>query len=242
MKAGVLLVSLLAVAAAEAAQRQKTEKPPEKLAAEMLDALGGKAFLNVHDIQTSGRYFNFDGGSVTGGDVFAGYIRLPNEERMEIGSPKYRTITINSGNAGWTIDGNGAAEQGSDQIESFTASFLTSFQYVTRFVLNDSDATLQTLPTETVDAKRAEVLEIRDASKNRIRFYIDQETHLPLKMQVRFSGDTLVRDEVFANWHPFAGVMTPLFVARYRDGVRTMETRIEGVRYNTNLADNLFAP
>jgi hypothetical protein len=208
----------------------------------MIEALGGKAFLDVRDIQTSGHYFSCYNGELTGGDVFTGYIRLPNEERMEVGVPKYRTVTVNSGDAGWTIDQNGLQEQSTDQTADFAASFRTSYEYVTRFVLGDSDATLQALPRETVDFKPAEVLEIRDSAKNRIRFYIDAETHLPLKMQVRFAADTLIREEAYANWHRFDGAMTPLFQARYRDGVRSMETRIATVRYNAGLADSLFAP
>jgi hypothetical protein len=59
-------------------------------------------------------------------------------------------------------------------------------------------------------------------------------------MQVRRSDDPKLREEQYANWHKFQGVMTPLFVTRYTDGVKTMEIRAETVVYNSGLADNLF--
>jgi hypothetical protein len=36
--------------------------------------------------------------------------------------------------------------------------------------------------------------------------------------------------------------MTPLFVARFKDSIKTMEIRAETVNYNSGLSDNLFAP
>src|SRR6476660_7261732 len=91
-----------------------------------------------------------------------------------------------------------------------------------------------------VDFKRTDVIELRDPSKNRIRFYIERGTHLPVKMQVRRNDDAKLREEQYANWHKFQGVMTPLFVSRYTDGVKTMEIRAENVTYDSGLADTLF--
>jgi hypothetical protein len=34
--------------------------------------------------------------------------------------------------------------------------------------------------------------------------------------------------------------MTPLFVTRYSDGVKTMEIRAETATYNSGLSENLF--
>ena len=88
--------------------------------------------------------------------------------------------------------------------------------------------------------KRADVIELRDAAKNRIRFYIDRDTHLPMKMQVRRSDESKIHEEQYANWHKFEGVMTPLYVSRLTDSVKTMEIRAETVAYNSDLSEKLF--
>ena len=38
---------------------------------QMLDALGGQAFLDVKDIHTTGRFFGFTRGQLSGGDLFS---------------------------------------------------------------------------------------------------------------------------------------------------------------------------
>jgi outer membrane lipoprotein-sorting protein len=207
----------------------------------MIQALGGPAFLDVRDIHTSGRFFSFSKGELSGSDLFDDYIKFPDMERTEFGREKNKSVTINKGSAGWKIEGKNEAEpQPAVQADEFLASFKTSFDYVTRFVLKQPQTTIQTLPTELIDFKRADVVEVRDAAKNRIRFYIDRTTHLPIKMQVRRVNQSKVDEERYANWHKFQDVMTPLLVSRSTDGLKTMEIRAETAVYNSNLSDNLF--
>jgi hypothetical protein len=86
------------------------------------------------------------------------------------------------------------------------------------------------------------VLEVRDAQKNLMRIYVDRQTHLPVKVQMRDADESVVKEEAYANWHKFAGVMTPLTVVRYKDGVKSQEIHADKVGYNTGLPDSLFAP
>src|SRR5262252_242137 len=75
------------------ARQARSTKPLE----EMLDALGGQAFLDAEDIHTSGRLYAFTRGDLSGLDTFADYIKFPDMERTEFGGPKFKTITINCG-------------------------------------------------------------------------------------------------------------------------------------------------
>jgi hypothetical protein len=208
---------------------------------QLLEALGGQTFLDVKDIHTTGRFFGFARGELNSGDMFADYIKFPDMERTEFGGPKNKSITINRGKAGMKVEGKKDPEEITPgEGEEFLKEFKTSLDYVLRFVLRDRQTTTQNLPSEIIDFKRTDVLELRDPAKNRIRFYIDRQTHLPVKMQVRRSDDSKLREEQYANWHKFQGVMTPLFVSRYTDGLKTMEIRAETVTYNSGLADTLF--
>ena len=208
---------------------------------EMIAALGGQTFLDVDDIHTTGRFFAFSRGELSGGDLFSDYVKFPDMERAEFGTSKNRSITINRGKEGSKVEGKKDPEQQTPgEIEEFIKGFKTSFDYVLRFTLSDRQTTIQNLPTEVVDFKRTNVVEVRDVAKNRIRFYIDRDTHLPVKMQVRRTDDSKLREEQYANWHKFQGVMTPLYVSRYTDNVKTMEIRAETAVYNSGLADTLF--
>ena len=208
----------------------------------MIEALGGQTFLDVKDIHTSGRFFSFSKGDLSGSDLFADYIKFPDMERTELGREKNKSITINKGNDGWKIEPKNDPEpQPIVQAEEFVKNFKTSFDYVLRFVLKQPQTTMQTLPAEIIDFKRTDVVELRDPAKNRIRFYVDRQSRLPVKMQVRRADRPNIQEELYGNWHKFQGVMTPLFVSRSTDGVKTMEIHAETAAYNSGLADNLFS-
>jgi hypothetical protein len=209
---------------------------------QMIQALGGPAFLDVKEIHTSGRFFSFSKGELSGSDLFVDYIKLPDMERTEFGREKNKSTTINKGTEGWKIEGKNDPEpQPAVQTDEFIANFKTSFDYVMRVVLKHPQTTIQNLPGELIDFKRADVVEVRDAAKNRIRFYIDRASHLPIKMQVRRVNQSSVSEELYGNWHKFQGVMTPLLVSRSTNGVKTMEIRAEMAAYNSGLPDSLFA-
>ena len=209
----------------------------------MIQALGGDVFIQVKDIHTTGRFFSFSKGDLSGSDLFEDYIKFPDMERTEFGRLKSKTITINRGAEGWKIEPKNEPEpQPARQAEDFLSNFKTSFDYVLRFAVKQPQTTIQNLSGEIIDFKRTDVLEVRDAAKNLIRFYVDRDTHLPVKMQVRRANQSRISEELYGNWHKFQGVNTPLLVVRSTDGVKTMEIRAETAVYNSGLSDTLFAP
>ena len=156
----------------------------------MIEALGGSQFLDVKEIQTSGRFFTFKREQVSQSDLFTDYIKFPDMERLELGKEKEKTIQINRGLEGWTVtpplkakDDPQVEEQPVAQTQDFLKTFKTSFDYVMRFVVNSPKASLLNTGTESVDSRRADVLEVRDADRNLLRIFVDRQTHLPLKMQ-----------------------------------------------------------
>jgi hypothetical protein len=235
----IALIAVWIVASASASAQSRTNSVVEA----MIVALGGTAFLDVKEIHTSGRFFSFTKGELSGSDLFEDYIKLPDMERTEFGRDKNKSITINKGKEGWKIEPKKEPEpQPAVQADEFVENFKTSFDYVTRYVIKHPQATIQTLPSELIDFKRADVVEIRDPAKNRIRLYIDRTTHLPIKMQVRRANESAVNEELYGNWHKFQGVMTPLLVSRSTNGVKTIEIRTETAAYNPGLPDSLFVP
>jgi hypothetical protein len=210
---------------------------------QMIDALGGEAFLDVQDIHTTGRFFGFTRGDLSSSDIFSDYIKFPDMERTEFGTLNKKSITINRGKEGWKIVGKREAEpRGAAEGEEFLKGFQTGMDYVLRFVVKERQTTIQIVGAEIIDFKRVDVLELRDPGKNRITFYIDRDSHLPVKMQVRRTDESKIREEQYNNWHRFHGVMTPMYVSRLTDGVKTMEIHLDNAAYNSGLPDSLFAP
>src|SRR5262245_66594750 len=76
----------------------------------MVEALGGPTFLDVKEIHTSGRFFSFSKGELSGSDHFEDYIKMPDMERTEFGGTRNKEININRGSQGWKINGKKEAE------------------------------------------------------------------------------------------------------------------------------------
>ena len=236
----VAFACLIAVACQNAWAQSRANRSSPVLDA-MIEALGGPVFLDVKEIHTSGRFFSFSKGDLSGSDLFEDYIKMPDMERTEFGRDKNKSITINRGKEGWKIEGKKEVEpQPVVQADEFLANFKISFDYVLRYVLQQPQTTVQNLPSQLIDFKRADVVEIRDSTKNVIRFFVDRATHLPIKMQVRRVNQSAVSEELYANWHKFQGVMTPLLISRSTNGLKTMEIRPETAAYNPGLPDSLF--
>lgn len=215
----------------------------------MIQALGGKAFLDVKEAQFSGRFFQFNRGEVSASDLYAELVRFPDKRRLEFGKENQKRLEINDGEKGWKVTPpekrNGTPDvqpQAARETQAFLDEMETSFDYVTRFLVNTPKTSLVNAGSDLVEFKRVDVLEFRDEDKNLLRMYVDRQTHLPIKVQMRRANESRILEKTWANWHKFDGVMTPLMEVQYQDGVKVMEIRIEKVAYNPGFADSLFAP
>src|SRR5438093_11615626 len=100
---------------------------PNQTIDQMLEALGGQAFLDVKDIHTTGRFFGFTRGDLSSSDIFSDYIKFPDMERTEFGTLNKKSITINRGKEEWKIVGKREPEnQGAAAGEEFLKGFKTS--------------------------------------------------------------------------------------------------------------------
>jgi len=208
---------------------------------DMITTLGGKAFLEVREIQASGKIFGFKNDVMAVSNQIVDYVKFPDKRRTEYGTYRVRPADIFNGDTGWSIDLPKIEAKPAAEVKAVQAGFKTDFQYVARFILNRPGLVLQHLGTELIAFRSNDVIEFRD-SGNLLRLFVDQQSHLPTKMQVRRSGETFMREDQFANWHDFQGIRTALFIIRLRDGVREREIRFDNVSYNPGMADSLFAP
>src|ERR1051326_8326107 len=118
---------------------------------QMIDALGGEAFIDVKDIHTTGRFFAFSHGDLSSSDLFSDYLKFPDMERTEFGVINKKTITINRGKEGWKIVGKREADpQPAAESEEFLKGFKTSFDYLLRFVIQERQTTLQNIGGEII--------------------------------------------------------------------------------------------
>src|SRR5436190_24396691 len=85
-----VLLTVLGISA-----RGQSLEPAQKIFDSMIEALGGKAYLDVKEIQVSGRFFQFQHGSLSASDLYTDYIKFPDMERTEFGKERQKTVRIN---------------------------------------------------------------------------------------------------------------------------------------------------
>jgi hypothetical protein len=83
------------------------------------------------------------------------------------------------------------------------------------------------------------------ASNQSVILYIDGSTHLPVKKTYSWRDPTdkqrNIEDEVYDNYRPVQGVMTPYSVTRFYNGDMSNQRFLNAVSYNKGLSDTLFA-
>ena len=222
---------------------QPAQSWAQENAREILDraiqTLGGSAYLNLIDVKSHGRVYQFQRGELSGASVFTDYLKFPDKERTEIGDDG-KIVRINNRDQGWNIDDKEVEAQLDEQVEVFWEEYKVSLDYVLRVVIAQPDSTLQYIGREMIDFKRADVLEIRNEDRTRIDLYVDRESGLLMKKTVRRLDDPSVHEEVYSNYHEIQNVLTPLLIHRYTDGLKTTEIRFDEVNYDTGLPDEFF--
>ena len=109
LAAAILIISSLSIAPESLAQDSEVMMPAQSSAKakeilqQAIQALGGDAYLNVHDLTCTGRLSQFGhSGELNGFEHFIDYTipTLPIKDRLE-NLPKRNIIEVKNGNKGW---------------------------------------------------------------------------------------------------------------------------------------------
>jgi len=79
-----------------------------------------------------------------------------------------------------------------------------------------------------------------------VKLFLDLDTHLPLKKSYTWR-DTVdrqrdVEEEIYDNYKPVQGVMTPYSITRYYNGDMQSQRFINSVQFNQGLDPAMFNP
>ncbi len=247
-----ILLATAAIRARSFVHAQNAETlPPDASAAkakgilkQMIDGLGGQAYLSVHDSDCSGRISQFGlAGDMMGFVLFRDYRILPDKDRIEYGKTAL-TIDIYSGDTGWTLDRSGVGELPATSVAEFQGQLKTSFNNLIRERLNEPGLFFSYAGADVVDLKESDWVEIADGEQRTFRIAVDQRTHLPVRsIVITRNPDTNEASEeltYYSEWHLQDGVETPFQVSRERDGRRFYQAFYFSCKYNQGLSPDLF--
>jgi hypothetical protein len=211
---------------------------------QMLQALGGDAYLNIQDVSQQGRAYSFFHGQPTSTGVpFWRFTKFHDKERIEL--TKHRdVVNIYTGDKGYEITFKGTTSLDPKLLTEYLRRRQHSLEWVLRRWLKEPGVVLLYEGTAIAADKPADQVTVLNAKNDSVTLYIDSTTHLPIKKTYSWRDPTdqlrNVEDELFDAYRPTEGIMTPYSITRFYNGEMSAQRFLSTVNYNQNLADSMF--
>jgi hypothetical protein len=223
---------------------QENARKAKTLIDQMIQALGGQAYLNIRDISQQGRTYSFYHGQANSvGTLFWRFYRYPDKERIEL--TKQRDVAyVYSGDKGYEITYKGTALGDPQTIADYLRRRQHSLDWVIRKWLQEPGLALFYEGSTVAEERPAEQVTILNSKNDSVTLYIGTDNHLPLKKTYSWRDPTdklrSTEDEVYDGYRNVQGVMTPFSITRFLNGDMSNQRFLNSVTYNTGVSDSLF--
>jgi hypothetical protein len=223
---------------------QDSARKAKMLLDQMIQALGGEAYLNVQDISLEGRSYSFHLGLPDGvGVVFWRFYKYPDRERIEF-TKKRDVVYVYRGDKGFEITYKGTRWDDPKNVSDLLRRRANSLDWVLRKWLLQPGTALFYEGHAVAAQKDTEQVSVMNASNQSVTLYIDVKTRLPVKKSYSWRDPTdkqrNFEDEVYDNYRLVQGIMTPFDVTRFYNGDMSNQRFLKSVSYNQGLSDTLF--
>jgi hypothetical protein len=250
----LLCLCLAGVAAQEnpapkpAEQPQTNQQKARALVDQMVQALGGEAFLNAQDYYAELRVGSFHNESLQGWNLYYRYWKWPNTERDEI--TKQRDIVrLYLGDKAYEITYKGIQmlnPEKEDRLKQSLVRRYYSLENVVREWLKEPGVLLLDEGPSISEGQMAEKITIINSRNEAVTILVSPETHLPLEKRFT-TRDPRYRDRdeettIYGNWKVIQGINTPRIALTRRNGETIYQEIILNITYNTHPAQALFDP
>ena len=226
----------------QAAPQDENTRKARALVDQMIQALGGQAWLNVSDMREQGRTWSIYHDQPTGTAEFWLFWKYPDKERVEL-TKKRDWIIINNGDQGFEITFRGTAPEDAKALADYNRRRKYSLVWVLRRWLNEPGVALFYEGQVVAAQKQAEQVTIMNAQNEAVTIDVDFESHLPIKKSFVWRDAERYRNEeveIYDNYKMIQGVATPLSITRFHNGDMVNQRFINDASYNQNLPDRLF--
>ena len=212
---------------------------------QMVQALGGQAYLSIQDITQEGRTYGFHLGEPKGvGTQFWRLYRYPDKDRIEL-TKKRDVVYVFNADKGYEITYKGTREQDAKDVTDYMRRRQYALDYVIRKWLTDPGIALFYEGQTIAAQKPTEQVTITNAQNQSVTLYIDTDTHLPVKKSFAWRDPTDKQrnseDEVFDGYRQVQGVMTPFSITRFYNGDMSNQRFLNEVKYNQGIDDSKFS-
>jgi hypothetical protein len=209
-------------------------------------ALGGPAYLNIHDMEQEGRTYSFYHGRPTSnGVLFWRFVEYPDKERIEL--TKERDVAvIYTGDKGYEVTFKGPHPIEKKDLEDYLRRRKFSLETLLRSWINDPGVALFYDGNALAGNLPARQITLINSKNEAVDLYFDLETHLPIKKSYSWRDpadkERNVEEEIYDNYRLVQGVMTPWGFTRYFNGDMQSQRFVNAVHLNQGLNQAMFDP
>ena len=211
-----------------------------------IQALGGQAYLNIHDMQEQGRVYSFYHGRPTSNGVFFWrFLEFPDKERIEL-TPQRDIAYIYTGDKGYEVTYKGPRAVEKKDLDDYLRRRKFSLETILRSWVNDPTVALFYDGNALAGSLAAQRVTLINSKNESVSVYFDIDTHLPIKKSYSWRDpadkERNVEEETYDGYRLTQGVMTPFGFTRYFNGDMQTERFITSASYSQDLNRAMFDP
>jgi hypothetical protein len=236
------------------------EQHGRKLLNEMVEALGGDAWLHRHNMRELGHLGRFFHGTPTGIVIdFTSTRQFATADRFEalrVGfitdksilfpGKKIDVVQIWTAGKGYEVTYKGRVELPKDQVDDFYRRQNHSIEAVENTWLKAPGVEVVYEGTTMVERRLAEKVSVLSDNNDAVTIELDATSHLPLRRTFQWRNETF-KDfdedaEEYADYHTIQGLPTALSITRYHNGDMASQTFLLKVEYDVDAPPEMFNP
>jgi len=243
-----LLAQQPSAPAQQAPSAQSNDQKARTAINQMIEALGGPAYLNEQDYYSEGRSGSFHNETLSSWALFFRYSKWPDKDRIEL-TKQRDVVQLYVGDQAYDLDYRGIRPLDPQKDEKVRQALLRrhyTLDVVLRQWLKESGILLLDEGPGISEGHMAEKITLINAKNESVTIYVDPTTHLPLEK--RFSTrDPRYKEKdeevtIYGDWKVIQGINTPRMTVTRRNGETVSEQIILNITYNNHPPDSLFDP
>ncbi len=225
---------------------QQNAHQAHDLLEQAIAALGGEAYLNIHDMQEQGRTYTFYHGRPSSNGVFFWrFLEFPGKERIEL-TPQRDVAYIYSGDKGYEVTYKGPKAIEKKDLDDYLRHRKFSLETILHSWVNDPNVALFFDGAALAGSLAAQRVTLINKQDEAVSVYFDIDTHLPIKKTYSWRDpvdkERNVEEETYDGYRMVDGVMTPFGFTRYFNGDMQTERFVTSAGYNKGLDPAMFDP
>ena len=225
---------------------QQNARQARALIDQAIQALGGDAYLTIHNREFQGKTFGFHHGRPSGnGADFWSFSEFPDKDRVEL--TKQRDIAeLYVGNKGYEITYKGSKALEQKDLDEYLRRRRFSLDNILRTWINDPSVALLYEGNAIAAQHSALQVTLINSKDEAVTLDLDIDTHLPVKKSFKWRDpidrQKNLEEEVYENYRQVQGVMIPYNVTRFFNEDMSNERFIFSATINQTLDESMFDP